>query len=44
MTETFESMIRKALRAIANLLISLTYFGWRPSIVYLSGKRRRVGF
>lgn len=42
MAETFTFTARKALRVIANLVINLTYFGWRPSVVYLSGKRRRV--
>ncbi|HWR58421.1 MAG TPA: hypothetical protein VN328_06000 [Thermodesulfovibrionales bacterium] len=35
-------MIEKTLTGVQNLLINLTYFGWRPSVVYLSGGRRRI--
>lgn len=37
-------MVRRGLAAIQDVLINLTYFGWRPSVVYLSGKRRQVNF
>lgn len=37
-------MVRKALAVIRDILVNVSYFGWRPSVVYLSGKRRRVSF
>ncbi len=37
-------IVRKALAVIKDILVNVSYFGWRPSVVYLSGKRRRVGF
>ncbi len=37
-------IVRKALSAIQDVLVNLTYFGWRPSVAYLSGKRRRISF
>ncbi len=37
-------MVRKALAVIQEILVNLTYFGWRPSVAYLSGKRRRATF
>jgi hypothetical protein len=40
--KTVTFVVRKVMRVVSNLLINLTYFGWRPSVVYLSGKRRKV--
>ncbi len=37
-------MVRKVLVVIQDILVNLTYFGWRPSVAYLSGKRRRASF
>ncbi len=34
--------LTKAIATVRDILISLSYFGWRPSVAYLSGKRRRV--
>jgi hypothetical protein len=39
--KTTTLLVRKVMSVISNLLINLTYFGWRPSVVYLSGKRRK---
>ncbi len=35
-------MAKKVVDWIQDILINLSYFGWRPSVVYLSGRKRRV--
>ncbi len=34
--------VTRAISTVKDILVSLSYFGWRPSVAYLSGKRRRV--
>ncbi len=36
--------VSKVLATIQDILVNLTYFGWRPSVAYFSGKRRRATF